>query len=886
MHQLRSLFIRLFALLRPGTAESDFRAELESHIAMHTADGVRAGLSEEEARRQALIRLGGAEQTAQTHREGRILPLIESIIQDVRFGVRQLRKAPGFGITAIATLALGIGANAVIYTILDDILLRPLPYPAQDCLMRITGTTMPLAPKGWIRALGENSKSFSSISGYGADAEYNYSDNGSPDRVFGSAVTVNMFSTLGIQPSIGEFFVPDDAIAGQDNKVVLSYGYWQQRYGGAASVIGQQVKIDGRPRRIIGVMPSGIYFPYVDTQFVFPVSFNHNRLLDPWSDFDLHLLGRLADGVTPQESQSELRHLHDLLLPKFPFRMPDIWASDMTVTSLLEEQTGSLRPRLLLMFGAAGLVLLIACANVANLMLVRSVSRESEMAIRGALGASNRRLFRQLLSESVVVGLISGIVAMVAAAVSVRLLLGMLPTETPRIHDIAFQAREVLFTFGASLLAGILFGILPAISISASNVHSSLRASGRGLTGKRTGGRTSSLLAVAQIGFAVMVVIVAGLMLRSLYKIGQVDPGLRTDHVVTAEIALDNAACKEKGRCNAFFRTLVTRAQSISGVQAVALSDSLPFSNRDGNFVYDAEDHPRQSRQGALVATGRIVSPDFFKVLGLHLVNGRLLTEEDSSGTTHAVLINEHMAQKLWPGQNPIGKHLIDVDDEPSPAVWAADKAAVVVGVLRNAHERRLDSGYTDEVFLPMSPTLERPVVYLLVLTHVTQAEAAEGVRRAVAALDAAATVTHVRSLHDIAATSISAPRSLAALLVAFGGLAVLIGTIGIYSLIAYIVSMRTGEIGLRLALGAQRQQVELLFLKRGVSLAAVGCLVGMSGALALGRLTRQFLFEVSPLDPMTFVLVAACVLLITLVAAWIPARRAAAVDPMVAVRQ
>jgi len=824
------------------------------------------------------------------------------MLADLRFALRQLRRSPGFAVTAVLTLALGIGANAAIFTLVDSILLRPLPFPNQGRLMLIgaasNGGGSDTYPKGWIRALGEHSAAFAAISGFGADAESNVGDEGSSDRVFGAEVMVNAFETLGVQPALGRFFNSDDGVAGREPVVVLSNGYWRQHFAGSAAAIGETVRIDGISRRILGVMPAGVRFPYAETQFVTPVTFKGGDANDAWSDFDLRAFGRLNPGVTPLQAQADLRRLHGLLLPLFPWVMPTTWAANMRVVPLLDAEVGTMRPRLMLLFAAVGLILLIACANVANLMLARAAGREREIAVRGALGASAIRLVRQLLTESVVLGGVAGIVGLLAAAASLRLVVTMLPADTPRIADVSLQWPVFLFAAAASVATGILFGLIPALKMASPNLRESLHAGGRTVAGKTGQYGASMLLTMAQIALSVVVITAAGLMLHSLWSLSQVDPGFQTSRIVTAEVSMDANACPVdpsatasaptgtvQGRCQAFFATLLDRMRGLTGEESVALADSLPLSGQGRLYVYDAQGHPRDAHQGARLAGMRTVTRGYFATLGVALERGRLLDEQDASGTSRAVVIDQQMADRLWPHENPLGRCIEDVGNEQFPGVMDPNRANVVVGVVSNTRDDSLAGGYGDAVYLPPTPANEHSTMYVLLRTRVDTHAAAAEIRQAVAGIDAQVPVTRVRTLNEVVAASVSAPRSLAVLLLVFGALAVIIGGVGVYSLIAYMVSWRTREIGIRLALGAPRGQIVSGVVRQSLVLAVGGCGAGLVAAALVAQLLRGFLFGVKAIDPVTFCAVPVLMMTLALAAAWMPARRAASVDPIEALR-
>ncbi|MGB9032569.1 MAG: FtsX-like permease family protein, partial [Acidobacteriaceae bacterium] len=445
------------------------------------------------------------------------------------------------------------------------------------------------------------------------------------------------------------------------------------------------------------------------------------------------------------------------------------------------------------------------------------------------------------------------------------------------------------------VVTGVLFGLIPALRMASPNLRESLHSGGRSMAGKAGQFRVSMLLVMGQIALSVVIITAAGLMLRSLWSLSEVNPGFRTDRMVTAEVSMDTNACPtwlensssggQAGRCQQFFSTLLDRLRALPGAEGVALTNALPLNGRQNNYVYDAEGHPREARQGALMATGRIVSPGYFATLGMSLVKGRMLEEQDASGASRAVVIDEQMAKRLWPKDDPLGRHLLDVSDEAQPAVWNANAAVTVVGVVSNTHEGNLTGDYGDEVYLPVSPRNESPVMYVLLRTHESTQQAAGELRQAVAEVDAQVPVTRVRTLNEVVALSESASRSLTILLLTFGGLAVVIGGVGVYSLIAYIVSWRTREIGIRLALGAQRWQIVSGVVRQSLLLALGGCAVGLTTAALVAQLMRGFLFGVKAVDPVTFGAVPLMMTLLAVVAAWIPARRAASVDPIKTLR-
>jgi predicted permease len=814
---------------------------------------------------------------------------MQSFIQDLRYAFRQLLRNPGFAAVAILTLALGIGANTAIFSVIDSILLQPLPFPHAGRLVELVDIRDAQPdynyPKGWIWEYQRRATTFSSISVYTLNAEYNVAAGNASDRAFGSSVSTNLFDTLGVRPALGRFFQAQEEAPGQDHVVVLSHGYWQQHFGGDPSVIGKSILLDGVNRQVIGVAPKGIRFPDSETQFWTPITFKAGDIHDLWADFNFRAIGRLKDGVPPGLGEAQLRSFHTQMLALFPWIMPDSWAANVTAVPMLQAVVGDTRPKLLLLLGAVGLVLLIACANVANLMLARAASRQREMALRGALGADSSRLVRQLLTESGLLAFLSGVAGLVFAAAGLQALKSMLPADTPRLASISLHGEVLLFVAGVSLFAGVLSGLAPAWNAASSDLQGSLKLNETNVFGTASRFRISRFLVIGQIALAVVVITAAGVMLRSLSRLSSTDPGFRTDRVVSAQISLDRNACAKAGACATFYRTLLDRAQGLPGVTGAALVDALPLSGVDNQYVFDAQDHPRSPRERAMEGFSRIVSADYLKLMDIRLERGRPFVPSDASGASRAIIVNSTMASYLWPNQDPIGKHLISLDKESSPTVMDMNAASVVVGVVSATRNESLDQGSTWEVYLPMSPGNEKPVMNIVIRSNAGTGEVASSLRRMVAEMDPAIPVTKVRTMEEVVAASTSAPRSLTLLLTAFAVLAIGVGSIGVYSLIAYTVSWRTREFGLRLALGANRMQVAMLIIRQSLALTIAGSAVGIAAALAVTRLMRRFLFETSSADPLTYALVPVLFAALSVVAAWLPARRAARVEPMMALR-
>jgi predicted permease len=884
MH-LRVLWARLFGLHR--RSEADLNEELTSHLEMAAAELRAQGFSAEDAEREARLRFGGVTQARESYRTQARPPLVDSVVADVRYAARQLRRNPGYALIAIVTLAVGLGMTTAIYSLLDSILLRPLPFAQQDGLVKISGWY----PKGWVQAVQQRSQTLAGVMSYSTNAEHNVDAANAPEREFGANVTVNAFAVLGVAPRLGRAFNPGESVEGPSHVVLLSDGYWKQRFAADPHVLGKPLRIDGIPFTVIGVMPPGLNFPDAQTRFWLPVSFRPNDPIDPWAMFSGAMIGRMKPGVHPQQVQAEMRALHPQLLKLFPWPMPDKWYADVTAKPLLAALVEDARSRLYLLLAAVAILLLASCANVANLMVARAATRQGEFAIRSALGASGGRLVRQMLTESLLLGAIAACLGCVVSIASLQGLKALLPADLPRLAEVHIQPQMFGFLIVLTLATTILCGLAPALRVRSEKLREGMQSAGAKHSAGREHFRLGSLLVIAQMALAVIAIAGASLMLRSLWRLVHVDPGFRTQNILSARISLDGNRCisaTQAVECTAFYEKLSENLQQQPGVHRAAVVSMLPMSGEDNGWAFDAEDHPRSPSQSPDQTSNRVVSPDYFSLLGINLEQGRLFTPADSA-ESHAVIINRDMAQRLWPGQSALGKRLEVVGVEKQQG-HLDENAMTVVGVVGHTHHATLDAPLGDEIYTPLSPSSVQPGMSVLVESASSSsvsaaAISADTLRSAVSSLNASASISQVASLSEVVDHSASSQRSLSILLGAFAVLVAGIGCIGVYSLSAYMVSARAKELGIRMALGASRSQIAALILKEGLRLAAigggVGLVIGLGGAYAM----RSFLYATSPVDPLALAAILFALVAIAVIACSAPAWRAAHAEPLTVLR-
>ena len=857
--------------------ERDLDEEIAGHIAMAEADRVARGESPEAAARNARRDFGNEALVKEAARAQWGWGSLERFRQDVRYGLRLLRRSPGFAAVAIVTLALGIGASTAILSVVDAILVRPLAYEDPGRLVVILHNEGgPIAPANFLDWKAQ-SRSFENM---GA-AEYwtpNLTGGDTPEKTWAIRMTADVLPVLGVRPALGRWFTEAESGAGADHVVVLGHAIWKNRFGSDPGILGQPILLDGEPYTVVGVMPPSFRFaPFWATQAQLWAPLDLSRRATSRTGASLRLFARLKDGVSLEAARRDMAAITARLEREFPGTN-----RNMQVIPLLEKVVGDVRPVLLVLLAAVGLVLLIACANVANMLLARSSVRQREVALRAALGASRARTIRQLLTESLVLALAGGVAGAALGWWALRLLVAFAPAGIPRIESVHLDLRVLLATFVVSLLCGAAFGLAPALQSSGAPLQGALKEGGSAGAG-REGSRLRRVFVAAEVAIAIVLLIGGGLMVRTFLALKAIDPGWNPDGVVTLEVSVAGTRYADPEKRPALYREVHDRLAAVPGAASAGAINHIPIAGDVWGLPYAVDGRPKPLPGDSPVAVYRAVLPGYFATMRLPILRGRDVAWSDDAGAPGVVLINEVLAAKQWPGEDPLGRRIM-LDE----GRWLT-----VVGVVRNAVQSEWNSEPMDEVYLAAlqtpdlmgSPQSMSAYLTYAVRTSGDPATLAPSLRAAIRSIDPTLPVSEIHTMREIVTGVNGRARFQTLLLASFAGAAALLAAIGIYGVMSYAVSRRTREIGVRMALGADPRSVLRLVVGQGMGVALAGAAVGLVAALLLTRLMAGILYGVRPSDPVTYACVAVVLLLIALTASWIPARRAARIDPMKALR-
>jgi putative ABC transport system permease protein len=883
---------RLANLKLAPTRENTIVEELAQHLDDCYAELLASGATEAEAERQTRSELSGSEllqrelrRVERQFKQEPIVPgtnrrsnMIADLWQDLRFGARMLLKQPGFSLIAVLTLALGIGANTALFSIVNAVLLRPFPYQAPERLMILRenisgGVNSTVSYPNFADWRAQNT-AFAAIAAVRQNESFNLTGTGEPERLQGQLVSAEFLTTLGIKLLVGRDFLPEEDRAGATPAVILSYGLWQRRFGNDPGVIGQQLTLNNQSFTVVGITPPDFQYG-MEADVSVPISLQAERFRGRGSDPGTRVVARLKPNVSQQQAEADLNVIAARLEQQYPESNKGRRA---LVTPLHESVVGNVRQPLLILLGAVGLVLLIACANVANLLLVRAAARQKEMAVRMALGASRATLVRQLLTESVLLAALGATLGILLAFWGTSLIASQLPDGIPRLQEASVDASVLVFTLLVSLLTGLLFGLAPALQASRPNLTEGLKEGERGSSGRRQWLR--STLVVGEVALTLTLLVGAGLLIQSFWRLLAVDPGFKAQNLLTMQVSVNNPDGQQIAN---FFDQLQQNVRNLPGVTAVAVSNGLPFVgvNRP-NFIIEGRPLPEPGKEPG--GARYTVSPDYFQTMGIALLKGRVFNAQDTRDGQRVIVIDEVLAQRHFPNEDPLGKRLKQGPDSPG---------LEIVGVVRHVEQNGLEGQasnlpqfYTNfnQISLQGLPGNVRRI-NLLVRTEVEPLSLAGAVRAQVAALNKDQAVFNVRTMEQIVAQSVALRRFSMLLLTVFAVVALALASLGIYGLMSYTVVQSTREIGVRMALGAQVSDVLKLVIGQGMMLALVGVALGLVASIALTRMLKSLLFSISATDPATFAVIALLLTFVALVACWIPARRAAQVDPLVALR-
>jgi predicted permease len=901
MNRLRRIFLKFCGLFNNSKTEADLAREIATHLQLLEDEFRARGLTAEEARLAARRKYGGVEQVKQLHRDERTYQGLAQTAKDVRYTVRQLRKSPAFTLTAILMLAFGIGATTAIFSIIEGVLLRPLPFldPSRLVVLGddLLGTNCaycdrPVVTAPDIRNYMRDMRSFTHLGGY-QGWRFELSGDGDPASVSAARMSAEVFSALGVAPLLGRSFTQQEDDQHQ-TVAVLSYGMWRTRFHGDQNIIGTKILLDRKPYLVIGVMPRNFEYPIMrghlyQTELWVPLSLQPEEFMGgSAASWNLRMVGRLRPGITPEQAQSEAQQVAEETMRSYPPFMRSLRIRSI-VKPLQEDTVSQVRPLLRTLFCAVAVVLLIACANLAGLLLVRSIRRRREIAVRVALGARAAALLRQAVVESLLLSIAGGLVGLALAAIALRIGVSLLPETLPRIHEISLNWRVVSFALGLAVLTGLVCGLAPAFVALQTSVNETLKQGGR--TGTAGHAKLRSVLVIAEIAVALVLLTVSGLLLRSFDKMRQVDLGFRPDHMLAAVYILPPKQYAAQPVIDIFNDTLLRTLRQLPGVEAVGTTWLLPGGGDDGGLALTIEGYVPPKGAGLNMAMMSPVQGDPLQALGVRLLRGRFLTEADKAGLQLVVMVNRKVAQHYWPGQDPIGKRLRRGMPETSTP-WLT-----VVGEVDDMKLGAPDGRTVEQVYQPVTQVVASEGVFaqagelsgdygvIVLRTKTAPEEMQNALRAAVHNIDPQLPLMRMQTVEHAISESEAPRRFNTVLISSFAMVAVLLAVLGIYGVIAFSAALREQEMALRMALGCQRSGVRHLILISGAKLAAAGCLLGLLGAAAASRLLRSLLFGVSPFDPLVLTLSAVAMLLLALAASTLPASRAARVNPILALR-
>jgi predicted permease len=886
MAMLDDLRYRTRALVHHKQVEDELDEELRFHFDRQVEKLMRSGMSEQEAKRQARLSFGGHEQTKEDCREARGTSFIELTIDDTKYALRQLIANPTFALVMILTLALSIGANSAIFSVINGVLLKSLPYDQPERLMRIFLSSneypkFPLNPWDFLDFRARN-HSLECMAAF-TRGDMQLSGDGEPVRLNGFGVTSGYFRVLGLHPQLGREFDFQAEVPGNGLQVILSDRIWRTRFGGDPNIVGRKITLNMQPFTVIGVMPSGTEHPgnvyhsiaygeSVDVWWPFSFAGDSNRR---GSHF-IEGIARLKPGVSAEQAKGEMNAIMAQLGKEHP-NNDSGWS--VLVVPLYSEVVGNTRSMLLVLLGAVGIVLLIACANAANLLLARASARQREISVRLALGAPRLRVIRQLITESLIISLAGGALGLALAFGGVRALVSLLPADFPRSHDIHVSLPVLAFTLGISVLTGILFGLAPALQASRTDPKTGLQQGSRTSTATRHQNRLRNALVVAEVSLACVLLIGAGLMLRTFLNLIHLDPGFREDHTLTAALSLPHVRYKTDEQTAQFYSRLSASLNQLPGVESAGAGSDLPWTGYDenaGGFLIEGR---KPAPHEEFHARYHMATPGYFSAMGIPLLEGRFFTEGDKKGAPWVLIINRAMAQKYWPGEDVLGRR-ISFDDNPKKD----DDWMTIVGVVGDVKDQPNSVG-AEPAFWWSEYQASESDMSIAIRTQSDPRQVADGLRNAVHQLDPELAVADVKLMDQVAEASVSTPRFTFVLVGLFATLAVLLAAIGAYGVIAYTVTQRSSEFGLRVALGAQRKDLLRMVLGQSARLAVPGTIIGVLLALSLSRVVQTLIYGVSAADPIIYTSVILMVPAIALLASYIPARRAAQADPMQTLR-